>query len=55
MKGFPAKHQLKLKITPVSSVDYLSCDTLPPFSCHALMTAIELLLLQGVPLYSQQL
>ena len=32
MKGFPAKQQLKLKIAPISSVDYSSCDTLPCFS-----------------------
>ena len=32
MKDFPAKHQPKLKIVPISSVDCLSCDTLFPFS-----------------------
>ena len=32
MKGFPAKHHLKLKIVPTSSVDYSSCDILPPLS-----------------------
>ena len=32
MKGFPAKYQLQLKIAPISSLDYSSCDTIPPFS-----------------------
>ena len=48
MKGFPTKHQLKLKITPVASVDYPHCDTLPPFPSHSLMMVIELFLGQEI-------
>ena len=37
MKGFPTKHT-KLEIPYRSIMHHSSCDILPPFPCHVLMT-----------------
>ena len=40
MKGFPTKH-IGLEISHGSLMHHSSCDILPHFPCHALMTEVK--------------